>query len=132
MHVGQVLRALVLAFGFATAFVSATAPMSIAYAQTPKPEEGVREGAQFIVGRWNFTGAYSDGQNDIGFWADFRPDGTFVDRDNYPGRWVISGSSFSMFYPDESQLGYVGVIENGRVSGRFDGATTSGVFEMSR
>lgn len=91
-----------------------------------------REGSNFISGVWRVTGGYSTGENVVNFTVTVSPDGTFVDRDNYRGRWVISGSSFTMFYPDESQLGYVGTISGDTISGRFDGRDVAGHFRMSR
>ncbi len=91
-----------------------------------------REGADFISGRWVFAGQYENGDDSINFWTVFSPDGTCVDRDNYRCRWIISGSSFVMFYPDESELGYVGAISGQTVSGRFSGKDSAGVFRMAR
>lgn len=94
--------------------------------------QGPREGAEFIAGRWNFVGQYEDSTEGVGFWTAFNADGTCVDRDNYPCRWIISGSSFTMYYPDESELGYVGTISGREINGRFLGKHAAGVFTMTR
>lgn len=109
-----------LLFGLCANFFTAAPAM----AQT-------REGASFISGEWRITGSYSDGTSGIDFTVRFSSDGTFVDRDNFRGRWLITGSSFAMFYPDDSQLGYTGVISGNRITGRFEGASTAGSFTMS-
>lgn len=92
---------------------------------------GQREGAGFISGRWNVTGAYDDITDPVDFWVSFSHDGTFVDRDNYQGTWLIAGSSFSMTYTSV-EMGYVGQIQNGAISGRFGGGSISGEFRMAR
>jgi hypothetical protein len=104
-----------------------------AAAETCQKADVAREGAGFITGAWNIEGSYDEaGREPVGFTVTFASDGTFVDRDNYRGRWLISGSSFTMYYPDESQLGYVGAISGDMIIGRFEGLQNSGAFQMSR
>jgi len=85
------------------------------------------------AGRWNITGGY-DGEaaGGVNFWIDLNADGTCVDRDEYPCRWIVSGASLSVFYPDESQLGYVGTRQGEAWVGRFEGADVAGQFQMTR
>ena len=103
---------------------------SSAFAQT-NGATGQREGAAFIAGRWNVTGSYDDITDPVDFWVSFSRDGTFVDRDNYAGTWLVAGSSFSMTY-STVDMGYVGQIQSGAISGRFGGGTISGQFRMDR
>lgn len=115
----------------ALALFALGAPMSVS-AQVD-PASVARQGAGYIPGAWHISGQYDQiGQEPVGFRATFAPDGTFVDRDGYPGRWIISGATFAMFYPDESQLGYVGTIDGDTISGRFEGLSNSGSFQMQR
>ena len=100
---------------------------------SPTAPASPREGADFISGAWNISGSYTDGSTgSVAFVATFAADGTFVDRDNYRGRWIISGSSFTMFYPDESELGYTGTIQGREINGLFFGRDTNGQFRMTR
>lgn len=124
----------VTAFAFALALQFATgaagaAPLADA-CQTNKAIQV--EGADFITGTWHVTGGYDDGGDSVNFDVTFAADGSFVDADNFPGRWMISGSSFTMYYPDETWLGYVGAIQGNAIIGRFQGRDNSGQFEMSR
>lgn len=115
-----VLAALVIgAFAHGPAFAQANSAAS------------QREGAAFISGRWDVSGSYDDISDPVEFWVSFSRDGTFVDRDNYAGTWLVAGSSFSMTYTSV-EMGYVGQIENGAISGRFDGGDISGRFRMVR
>jgi hypothetical protein len=93
-----------------------------------------QELAAYIEGPWYVTGSYDDPEKPepVSFRVYLLSGGTFVDRDNYRGRWLISGEAFTMFYSDESQLAYVGVAEEGEIIGRFRGRDTSGEFRMSR
>jgi hypothetical protein len=116
-----------LLFAFAT-----PAPAHAQSAASETAQCQSREGAGFISGEWRVTGGYADGASGVDFTVTFSPDGTFVDRDGYRGRWIISGGAFTMYYPDESQLGYIGVIQGGRISGRFDGLDTAGTFQMTQ
>lgn len=127
--------ALVIAFACATFAPPAFAnePAAPCQKASPTAPAAPREGADFISGAWNIGGSYADGtEGSVNFVATFAADGTFVDRDNYRGRWIISGSSFSMFYPDESELGYTGTIQGREISGLFFGRDTYGRFRMSR
>lgn len=91
------------------------------------------EGAALVAGEWHVGGQMDDAaRTTVNFNVTMKADGTFVDADGYPGRWLISGSSFSMYYPDESELGYTGTISGGVIAGRFRGATVSGQFRMQR
>jgi hypothetical protein len=75
-----------------------------------------QELAAYIEGPWYVTGSYDDPEQPepVDLRVYLLSDGTFVDRDNYRGRWLVSGEGFAMFYADESQLAYVGVAEEGR------------------
>lgn len=123
---GVVARALALI----AALILGAFPQHAAFAQS-NGVSGQREGAAFIGGRWNVTGSYDDITDPVDFWVSFSRDGTFVDRDNYPGTWLVAGSSFSMTYTSV-EMGYVGEIENGVISGRFSGGSISGQFRMVR
>lgn len=97
------------------------------------PASVARQGAGYIPGTWQISGQYDQiGQEPVGFRATFALDGTFTDHDGYTGRWIISGSTLAMYYPDESQLGYVGTINGDTISGRFEGLANSGAFQMQR
>ena len=98
-------------------------------------ESAIEDRTEFISGSWYFSGGYDDpARRDeaVDFSAYFLSDGTFVDRDNYRGRWIAAGDSFSMYYLDASQLVYVGTIDGARVAGRFRGRDVSGHFQMTR
>ena len=90
------------------------------------------EGAALVVGQWRVGGQFDQNGGPVNFGVTLSADGTFVDTDDYKGRWLVSGSSFSMYYPDESELGYAGTIKGGAISGRFRGRDNSGVFRMER
>lgn len=91
------------------------------------------QSGSFQAGRWNVTGTY-DGEStpSVNFWIQFNADGTCIDRDNYRCRWIVSGQAFTLFYPDESELGYVGTLSGNTVAGRFVGLHTGGTFSMRR
>lgn len=121
--------------------IAVAAALALAFAGQPAlspaiaqnaPRADAIEGADFIAGKWQFSGSFSDQPDGVGFTATFARNGTFVDQDNYPGRWIVSGQTFAMFYPDESELGYVGVIRGDEIVGRFRGRTVSGDFRMRR
>jgi hypothetical protein len=87
-----------------------------------------------LEGTWYVTGSYDDLANPepVDFRVYLMSDGTFVDSDNYRGRWVVSNASFAMYYADEAELGYVGLVEGRTITGRFRGEHTSGLFQMTR
>ena len=120
--------------------IAAVAALTLAFAGPPALTPAWAQsapapipGADQIAGTWQFTGRF-DGEEtgSVNFSATFAGDGTFVDQDDYPGRWILSGQAFSMFYPDESELGYVGVLRGGEITGRFQGKSASGDFRMTR
>lgn len=102
------------------------------FAQGNFSSAAAQEGS-FVAGRWNVTGSY-DGEStpSVNFWIQFNADGTCVDRDNYRCRWIIWGQAFTLFYPDESELGYVGSLSGNTIAGRFKGRDVAGIFEMRR
>jgi len=107
-----------------------SAPLAGAAPQVD-PAVAARQGVSFVVGMWTISGEYDQqSSQSVGFDVTFYPNGTFIDRDGFTGRWIISGDTFSMYYPDESQLGYVGRISGDVVTGRFEGLDNSGTFQM--
>jgi len=133
MKFKQAAFAIALACATFAAPAFASEPVASCQKASPSAPSAPREGSDFISGAWNIAGSYTDGtEGAVNFSATFATDGTFVDRDNYRGRWIISGASFTMFYPDESELGYVGTIQGREISGLFFGRETNGQFRMSR
>lgn len=118
---------------------AALAVLFVAYASAPSAvaqttqAQAAREGAVYLTGQWRVTGGYDgEAQDAVDFWVNFNADGTFQDRDGYTGRWIVSGANFTMFYPDDSHLGYVGAVQGENISGRFDGLHVAGRFRMRR
>jgi hypothetical protein len=86
-------------------------------------------------GVWRVNGVFDDpskADEPVDFWVALLSDGTFVDRDNYRGRWVATDDVLAFSYYDESKLLYVGVVRGDRIDGHFAGVDTSGSFGMSR
>jgi hypothetical protein len=86
-------------------------------------------------GVWQVNGAFDDpakADEPVDFWIVLLSDGTFVDQDNYRGRWVAADNVFAFSYFDESKLLYVGAVREDRIEGNFAGVDTSGIFVMSR
>jgi hypothetical protein len=129
-YLTRIIAAFVLASALQLASGTAFAAPSAEACQADKASPQI-EGANFIAGSWRVTGTYDDGGN-VNFVITFAADGSFVDSDNFPGRWLISGSNVSVYYPDESWLGYVGAIEGDTITGGFRGSDNSGQFQMSR
>ncbi len=130
-HLIRIVTVVVLASTLQLTSGTAVAAPSAEACQAEKPSAQNLEGADFIAGSWRVTGTYDDGGS-VNFVITFAADGSFVDSDNFPGRWLISGSHVSVYYPDESWLGYVGAIEGDTITGRFRGSDNSGQFQMSR
>jgi hypothetical protein len=77
-----------------------------------------------VVGTWNLTFDWScAGNNQIGSFT-FRNNGTFVDGENSPGTYTLTGTQIVIRYDNGTT--YTGTVSGSTMSGQmvaFDGAT---------